>query len=83
MRASALPTRRFCGVVTRLFDVEWQVVLDNVFSPLCDACCFGDHKPTRLQICVSKTRHSFLVKYASSGVKMWLKRFFGFSCHSF
>lgn len=48
----------------------------------CDACCFGHRKPTRLQLCVSKhVIHS--VKSASTGVKMSLKGWWGFSCHSF
>lgn len=65
-------------------------MLDNVllgFFFRCDACCFDDLKKKkeeaiRLQFCVTK-QVLRLLESASSGVKMSLKGFQGFSCHSF
>lgn len=79
IRVFALLTRCFCGVVTRLFDVGWQIVLDNVFFffSLWRLLFWQFKKKKKNHPSASlslKTSVSFGKKDASSRVKMFVER---------
>lgn len=70
------------AVLSRLCWMSNDRLWSTGFFFRCDACCFADKKPIRLQFCVQKLfRH--LVKGPLFSVEVLLKVFEGISCHSF
>lgn len=73
---------RLLAGLSRLYLTSNDRLCSTMFFSAVTLVVFGDNKPTRQQFCVSKqVLHS--VKSALNRVKLSLKGFLGFLCHSF